>query len=413
MDKKCYWVWLQSVLTINKDIPSKRILSEFGTAENIYEASDMQRRIANVFDKKQIDQLNTEPIENAVRIVEQCKRLGIEILTPDQDAYPEKLKTIDDHPVVLYVKGSLDCLKDRAAIAMVGSRELSLDRAHMIRLLSASIAAAGATVVSGGALGADTASHLGALDAGRPTVAVLGCGHNTRYLLENSELRKKIAENGAVISEFPPDTRAGRHTFPIRNRIISGMSDGVVVLNAGVRSGSLITARFAKKQGRELFALPGDFYGTLSPGTNELISAGTKAVYSAFDVLSGYAEQYPATLDTANMMKRVPRTLEEINRNFEPVVLPVGGGAQETYPADRDAGRVNRPKQERDSLPDAELSPGAAKVYGEMGDEPIHINEIKARTGLPVSAVNSALMELEINGFVKAEAGKYFTKIKE
>ncbi|MBR6259228.1 MAG: DNA-processing protein DprA, partial [Oscillospiraceae bacterium] len=125
MDNKCCWVWLQSVLGIGGKASVDEILREFGTAENVYEASDMQRRISNVFDEKQIEKLNTKTIDEAVRVVEQCKRLGLGIVTPDDESYPEKLKDIGDIPLVLYVKGGLDCLKDCVSIAMVGSRKIS------------------------------------------------------------------------------------------------------------------------------------------------------------------------------------------------------------------------------------------------------------------------------------------------
>ncbi len=411
MDNKCCWVWLQSVLGIGGKASVDEILREFGTAENVYEASDMQRRISNVFDEKQIEKLNTKTIDEAVRVVEQCKRLGLGIVTPDDESYPEKLKDIGDIPLVLYVKGRLDCLKDRASIAMVGSRKISPERARLIRLLSASVAAAGAVIVSGGAMGADTASHLGAVETGRPTVAVLGCGHNARYLMVNSELRERISENGALISEFPPDTHASRFTFPIRNRIISGLSDAVVVLNADVRSGSLVTARLAKTQGRDLFALPGDLYGDVSPGTNNLISDGTKAVYSAYDVLSGYLDKYPTGLSEDSMMKKVPRSYEEISGFLDPAGLSEPeAGAQPVSLIFR-GGAETESKGEKRNAPPVDISPEADKIYRAMGREPIHINEIKLRTGLPVSVVNSALMELEINGFIEAETGKYFVKI--
>ncbi|MCR4614869.1 MAG: DNA-processing protein DprA [Clostridiales bacterium] len=411
MDKKAYWIWLQSALGIGQNIPVEHILDEFGNAENIYQASDMQRRISNVFNETQIENLNTKTIDEAVRIVEQCKRLGIETVTPEDDIYPEKLRDIKCYPVVLYVKGDIGCVKDNVTIALVGSRELSPERAYLIRMMSASIAAAGAVVVSGGAIGTDTASHMGALDIDKTTVAVLGCGHNARYLMDSSEMRENILKRGAVISEYPPDTHADKYTFPIRNRIISGLSDGVVVLNADRRSGSLITARFAKKQGRDLFALPGDFYGNLSPGTNELISNGTKAVYCAFDVLSGYAEKYPSKLNVDKMMKRVPKTYDELRGFLEPSALPENS-APEIYghpdPAD---GTGRKKAKQQNTAPPEDISPDAVEIYNKMGDGPIHINEIKAVTGLPISRVNSALMELEINGLIRAEAGKNFVKI--
>ena len=142
MDKKSYWIWLQSALGIGQNIPVDHILDEFGNAENIYRASDMQRRISNVFNETQIENLNTKSLDEAVRVVEQCKRLGIEIVTPDDDIYPEKLKDIKCFPVVLYVKGDIGCVKDNVTIALVGSRELSPERAYLIRMMSASIAAA-------------------------------------------------------------------------------------------------------------------------------------------------------------------------------------------------------------------------------------------------------------------------------
>jgi len=198
--------------------------------------------------------------------------------------YPENLKNIYKPPSEIYICGSI-LPQDKNAIAIVGTRRASSYGLEECRKLSYNLALRGITVISGMARGIDTAAHNGALQAGGRTIAVLGSGHNHIYPPENKKLYYEIIENGACVSEFKPDTRPFRTNFPRRNRIISGLAIGVVVVEAPERSGALITANFALEQGREVFAMPGNINSTKSSGTNKLIKEGAKLVEDVQDIL--------------------------------------------------------------------------------------------------------------------------------
>lgn len=231
----------------------------------------------------------------AERIAEQCEKKHIAVYMEADEKYPPLLKEIFQPPMVLFCRGELQPFAHR--IAMVGARKFTLYGKHVAEELGAEIASRGITVVSGGARGIDTSSHTGALKTGR-TVAVLGCGIDVVYPPENRALFDEIAEKGAVISEYSPGTAPLAPFFPARNRIISGLSMGTLVVEAAERSGSLITAELALSQGRDVFAVPGSIYSPTSEGCNRLIQQGAKLVRSVDDVLSEYNMAAPKKRST-------------------------------------------------------------------------------------------------------------------
>ena len=219
------------------------------------------------------------------KLAEECKKKQISVCTQADNIYPEILKEISRPPLVLFYRGRLQ--PDELRLAMVGSRKATPYGKNVAEALAREIAAQGITVVSGAAYGIDTASHKGALATGK-TIAVLGCGVDIAYPASNRRLLDEIAENGAVVSEYAPGTRPIAAFFPARNRIISGLSRGTVVVEAAERSGSLITAEMALSEGRDVFAVPGSIFSEQSRGTNRLIQQGAKLVQSADDVLNEY-----------------------------------------------------------------------------------------------------------------------------
>ncbi|MCQ9206986.1 MAG: DNA-processing protein DprA [Omnitrophica bacterium] len=282
--------------------------------------------------------------------------------------YPEALKTIHRAPPKLFVNGEI-LPGDANAVAIVGARRSTIYGLQQCERLSYDLALKGITIVSGMARGIDTAAHKGALRAGGRTIAVLGSGHGHIYPRENKKLYAEITKNGAVISEFPHETLPMPFNFPARNRIISGLSRGVVVVEAARRSGALITADFALEQGREVFAMPGNISSSRSAGTNALIKGGAKLTESAGDVL------------------------EELES-----VLDIKIGREEST-------------EVRAKNPAATLSAEEKAVFGVLTDMPKPIDEISGASRIPVSKISRVLIALEIRRLAKMLPGENFIKV--
>jgi DNA processing protein len=292
---------------------------------------------------------------------------GCHILIAQDDAYPETLRHIYDPPLVLYVKGELT-KRDKNAVALVGSRMTTHYGLEVARKLAYQLAYMGVTVVSGGARGIDTAVHQGALTAKGRTVAVLGTGINLVVPPENAELFERVAASGALITQFPFNRNGDRQSFPIRNRIVAGMTLGTVVVEANLTSGALITANMAVDYGRQVFAVPGRIDSPRSRGCHDLIKKGAKLCEGAEDILSEFEYLFP------------PK-----NR------LPAENQAR--------------------FLPGLELSDKEQKAYDAIGDDEATIDEVIRRSSLPSSAASVALLNLEMKRVVKQLPGKVFVRI--
>ena len=311
---------------------------------------------------------------DTIAVYSNCMKREINcvVITPEDNIYPAGLRRIYDMPLALYVDGDISCLRGKVMIGVVGTRNPGIEGLTIAHNICTDISAAGAVIVSGGALGIDSAAHESALYAKGKTVCVLGCGLGTKYLMENEAMRRDISKNGAVVSEFPPYSPATRYSFPTRNRIISGMSHAVLVVEAGEKSGSLITARTANEQGREVFAVPGNIMSSAYTGANRLIAGGAKVAVNANDILSPYAVMYPDRLN-----------LEMIG------TLKYG-----EYPDKKEISEG--------------IDPDMAAVYKCLGKEPVHFDEIVAETGLSNSKVVTAIFQLELMNYItETESKKY------
>lgn len=396
MSEKVYWVWLQRVLGISSSLKSDEIVSYFHTAKDIYSAGENEWRLSGIFTPHQIEKLKNSDLSAAEKIVGQCVKNGWRILTPDDGSYPSMLFKLPNFPLVLYVSGNLDCLKNKITIAMVGTRKPCRNSACIARALAASVTRSGGLIVSGGALGIDSASHTGALDAGGKTIAVLGCGFNCSYPAANKALRNDISKNGALITEYPPDTQAFGANFPIRNRIISGLSYGTVVIEASERSGSLITANYALEQGRDVYAVPGDIMSSGFTGANRLIHDGAKPVFNAMDVLEEYAMRYPEYLDIEKIEQKL--TMKTYS---DP---PSAGGKVNDNPPRTEKGEVKLVKFPEPPL----LTENARKIYRAFDRETVQADELILKTGLSAGEFSSAMTELELFDLVELQAGKLY-----
>ncbi len=406
-----YWVWLQCVLGISSSLRTQDILSAFGgkgesAAARIYAAPDYERRISGVFTSQQIARLARVPLSEAETIVEECQRHQTHILTPQSADYPPRLLELVNHPLALYVKGSLGCLRRQLGIAIVGTRRADRKSVDIAARLSASLSKAGCVVVSGGALGIDSAAHRGALAVNGKTVAVLGCGLRFGYLMENHTLREQIAATGALVSEFPGSSPALSHNFPIRNRLISGMTAGTVVVEAGERSGSLITAECAAEQGRDVFAVPGDAFGSTYLGANKLIREGAKPVFSVMDVLEEYELIFPDLLNMrlqsapapAAGSAAVPLSYEVPVKKPKKATPAVGSAA---VPLSNEVEQ----KQPRDAL--------EAKLLGLFNGDALHVDVLCSLSGEKLGAVFIALTNLEIEGMVRQLPGRLYEAVMQ
>lgn len=389
MNDKLYWVWAQDALGVSSSVKSDEIISYFGKAEALYFAGEYEWRISGIFTRGQINKLKSTGLDNAERIIAECEKYKIKIVTPDDRDYPSMLFKLPNLPLVLYVRGNLDCLKNKISIAIVGAREASDIGLRIARALSASLSRSGALIVSGAARGIDSAAHDGAFDAGANTVAVLGCGFGANYLPENEPLRREIAGHGALITEYPPYTPALGRNFPFRNRIISGLSYGTVVIEANERSGSLRTVNHAIEQGRDIFAVPGDITSSMNMGTNKLLRDGAKPVFNAMDVLEEYAERYPDMLD----IDRIETTLKT--------------EAQRSKSAPKKVQTFEKP------IVSQKISDKARLVCDAFNKEIMQADELILSTGLSAVEFMSAMTELELLGVIEPLAGKNYKIITQ
>ena len=359
---------LEALICLNKcnigSVKLSRLLEVFDKPENILKASQSSliNAGAGVEAAEQICSFKNESLD---RELKQAKSLGLKILTFEDKDYPHNLKYIPGLPIALYVKGELK-KEDSLAIGIVGSRNASFYGLASAEKFAAELADKGYTIVSGMARGVDTFAHRGALKQGGRTIAVIGSGFNQIYPPENQELAEEIAKSGAVISEFPVDEPPQRENFPRRNRVISGLSLGILVAEAARNSGALITADFALEQGREVFALPGKVDSNTSFGTNELIKQGAKLVTSVDDILD----------------------------EFNPV--------------------VNKPpkaKKEVEAATKLDLkNKEESRVYDFITETAIDMDELVEKTNLDITGISDILLRLQLKKLIKALPGKQFAR---
>jgi len=359
----------------------KKLLEHYATAQEIITAScDELKRIEGIGEEiaYDISQLKSEDIDNEFRLI---KKYGLDILTVCDDDYPENLKSIYDPPIVLYVKGNLTA-QDKLSIGIVGSRRASFYGLNSAEKFAYELAGLGFTVVSGLAYGIDTQAHKGALKADGRTIAVLGSGLANIYPSENKKLAGQISQSGAVISEFPLSAAPLPNNFPRRNRIISGLSLGLLVVEAAKNSGALITADFALEQGREVFALPGKIDSGNSFGTNGLIKQGAKLVSNIEDIL------------------------EELNFT-EQIALPKEAQGFNTLKL----GDASFSEAEKESSKIGELTSEESNLYNTLSRQPQHLDDIVDKLGLTTAKTLNMLLTLEIKKFIRQFPGKQFARV--
>ena len=402
MDHLLYWIWLSLRAGAGSELGSY-LLKYFPSPKEIYEADEATLRAIEGIDDNLAAALLDRDLTMSEKILRYCERCNVGIMTAAGGIYPERLRGIHAKPLVLYYRGRVPDIDDNVLIACVGTRKCSERGAEAAYRLGAELAQAGAIVVSGMALGIDAYAHRGALKAGGHTIAVLGCGIDRVYPSEHKALMDEIAERGTLLTEFAPGTDPNGKNFPIRNRIISGLSQATVVVEANLYSGSLITARYAKAQGREVFACPGHAGDPLAEGTNQLIQNGAKLVTCAADILDEYELLYPHRIFTENIPKR-PRNS---SRRSAQISAPK---KDREAPPMKKAGSAPTPAEPSKNKNAIELDGLEKQLYdcfsGVMTSDELAA-ELSRKYGIScdVGTLLGALTMLEIGGFIEALPG--------
>ena len=331
----------------------------FGGLRNAWNASPADLRAIGLNDNAARTIADSRRTMDPPREMDRIHKAGARVLHIDSPEYPRLLREIPNAPAILYIRGSFRP-EDELAVAMVGTRKATAYGADMARRFANDFGKSDVTVVSGLALGIDTISHYGALDAGGRTIAVLGSGIDVIYPARNRKLAEAVVNHGALISEYPLGTRPDARNFPARNRIISGLSRGVIVVEAPRKSGALITSSFAADQGREVYAIPGSARSPSSSGCHHLIREGATLVTTARQVL-------------------------------EEMLVDVAKAAVQT----------------RMELPDA---PDERALYDLIGAEPRHVNELCNESGIPIQETSGALLALELKGLVRQQGAGFYVR---
>ena len=421
MNPLVYWVWLSLRCGAGSELGTY-LLNHFKSPQEIYEADEETLRSVEGIDGNILEALLDRDLTYSTQIVEYCERVNVGIMTMHSPIYPERLRSIHAKPIVLYYRGKIPDIDDNVLIACVGMRKCSELGKQTAYQLGKDLAHAGAIVVSGMALGIDAATMKGAIDAGGHTIAVLGCGIDRAYPPENKDLMETIAKTGTVITEFAPGTGPlGKH-FPIRNRILSGLCQGTVVVEADQGSGSLITARNTVRQGRDIFAFPGNAGDPRSEGTNAMLKGGATLVTCAYDILVDYELLYPHRIFTENISmakfrKKVASPTEELlaEKTAKPIRFdkpdppkPKKSKPISTEPDFPIPAKKVRPERDTTGLDDYEKTVFSA-ISDVMSVEEISF-ALSQKTGSPTDTgkLLGALTMLEIAGFLEALPGGSF-----
>ena len=385
-----YWLWLTNLRGLSNQT-RLALLRHFGTPEDIYYADEDEILLTEGITRQQAALLADHDLTAANRILADCQRLNISLLTLQDAAYPSRLKNIYDPPCLLYYKGRMPAFDEEAAIAVVGTRDCSPYGVACAEKLSYGLASGGALIVTGLAAGVDSAAARGALRAGGGIVAgVVGNGLDVAYPYENRYLYEDVAAAGVLISEYPPGTRPAASHFPVRNRILSGLSLATLVVEAPERSGALITANTALEQGRDVFAVPGPIDADNSVGCNRLIRDGAGLVSEAWDILREYEARFPDKLRQKESREEPEVLGYQARQKEEPRVVPPS-----LDPADPDLGLTDDQIRLLRLLPE---------------ETPIQVDDLIELSGIPTRRVLSALTMLEIENYVTQHSGKHYTR---
>lgn len=409
-----HWIWLATRPGLNDRVKAE-LVRRFQDPETIFFADSESFSGVEGLTPEGAAALKDKKLQPAEKILEACHRENLQILTFQDAAYPARLRNIPDPPLVFYYKGRLPDLDGTPVIGVVGTRQASPYGMSAAKKMGYQIAKCGGIVVSGMASGIDGMAMKGALTAGKPVVGVLGCGADIVYPLSNRALFADTERYGCILSEFPPGTPPQKWNFPKRNRVISGMSCGVLVVEAPEKSGALITAQLAADQGRDVFVVPGNIDVPTFVGSNRLLRDGALAVSSGWDILSEYQALYPDKICQFTAPSRQSVSEAELKAASE-TEKPMPKVAQKPHVP----GKKLPPKQKVDKkvidkagsslYSDLETPAGLTadeqKIVSALKDGEQLVDDVIAGTGLPTPKVLATLTLLEVRGVVKRLPGK-------
>lgn len=384
-----YWIWLAQLKGISL-FAKHQLLKSFSSPRELFEAEEsaLPTQVREAFSGRNL--------EEARQIVENARERSIGILPYGDAAYPENLRNIPEPPLVLYYKGTLPNWQAQPFVGMVGTRKASPYGTRTAALLASQIAVCGGIVVSGAAAGIDKAAMEGALSVKKPVVGVVGGGVDVVYPAANRTLYRQTEEHGCLISEYPPGSRPYPACFLQRNRIISGISQGVVVVEAPERSGALNTAQHAFTQGRDLFAVPANLDVESGMGSNTLLQEGAYPVFTGWDVMKHYAPLFPDSVEN----RPLPEKIQPAKVTEEPVLPEKRPGKLEGA-AKKSIDNKNESTYSVINERPQGLSEQEALVFSLLGQTPQLTDSLLDAAGLPAGTVQSILIRLSIKGLVK------------
>jgi len=372
------WLHLKNTVSPGK---AQNLIKHFGSPEKVYLADKKAYQEHGIANGDMLRQLMDKNVRKAEGEINAAKAMGITLLGYGTEDYPSILYEIPDPPLILYVKGDVSVLHKRNIFCIVGTRHCSAYGASAAFGVAEQLGRCGMIVLSGVAMGIDSAAHRGAVRGGGQTIGIMGCGLDVEYPAENPEIRRDIITHGALISEFPLGTPPYGSNFPIRNRLLSAFSLGVAVMEARERSGALITAKYAAEQGRDVFALPGNISNPLSVGTNRLIQDGAALLTGADVILAEYLLRYPEFFSLHDSIEA------QKEREEKPVVS----------------------EKEEKALNSVSVTEYEKTLYKVLTNEPLHVDELSRISGLPVKDVMSMITMLQIKGKIKEHSGNRFS----
>ena len=401
-----YWLWLSTLRGIGART-AQTLIEYFDTPKDVYFAREKHYISAGITSKDDLAALENKNLDAASRIWRECDERDIRILTLQDAQYPVRLLNIYDPPTVLYIKGRLPVIDEEAVIGMVGTRAATPYGLRVTEQLAYDITKAGAIVASGLADGIDTAAVRGALRAGGSPIAVLGTGLDVYYPQKNRLLQDDVGNAGTLISEFAPGTLPNSVNFPIRNRIISGISSGVTVIEAPKKSGALITAARALEQGRDLFVVPGNIDSPACVGSNELLKDNCAlAVTSARDIIREYAAVYPNKLSDADALRVSTEENAAKAPQIKAAAKPVSADSTEKVVDNKAELEYIDLKAQLENLSEDELS-----LVSVMTEKEMHIDDIIDLSGKAPQTVLAALTALELKGYAAEQKGRRYSLV--
>ena len=418
-----YWIWLQKTLGFASSLACK-LVTQFGDPEKLYCAGRDAWLSSGLLTEKQCNRLCTHSPSESFSVMMDCLKYDIDVVTPDSSHYPQNLLRIPDYPMVLYVKGNKAALNAPVLAAIVGTRKASVGGDKFTRQFSHDLAKNQVVVVSGGALGIDTAAHEGALSADGVTVVVLGCGIGNEYLMQNEPMRRNAAEKGAVVSEFFPGTPPTKSSFPTRNRILAGMSQATVVVEAAEKSGSFITAGDALHMNRMVFAVPSSASGSFYGGTDKLIrerkahaaeNAATVVRMLQMQYGTDWSTEFEAVLHPEPPGKPIAG-YENILRQKAEEQLAKPQTAREPFVKEKKRSELRTEKKNENAFVadskavPADLTGDALAVWKALVGGPQSPDNLVQSTGLSARQVMVSISKLEFKGLAVKEFGKVTLK---